>query len=362
MNKKLIALAVAAAFAAPTVASAEATIYGNIHTSLANIDQDDSDGNNVQDNWDVLANDGQLGIKGSEDLGGGLKAIYKIEFNFDSQGGDVGAQTASTALSWDEVWVGLTGAWGTAIIGREDSPHKTFMDSPGVDLLGDSIIDVDTMLRDVGAAGFQRFTANGVIAYVSPNFSGFTFSGAFVPGAQNETFIGGIGTGNNSAGNDVEDGIADHYALGANYKMGGLTVAGGYEKLVPLDGSTLTIPSDDDDQTTWGLGASYNFGAFFVGGKYESTDAQGFQDGRDSDRWAVSGKYTFGNNEIGVVYTEDEIDAESTGTDVDASGWGLYGLHKFSNRTAVYVAYGDSEDDESDAEATDWALGVFHSF
>ena len=81
MNKKLIAAAIAAAMVAPA-AYAQATLYGKFHTSIDKNDNDSYD----EDNWEVNSRASRLGVKGSEDLGGGLKAIYQLEVNVNSDG------------------------------------------------------------------------------------------------------------------------------------------------------------------------------------------------------------------------------------------------------------------------------------
>jgi predicted porin len=363
MNKKLIAAAVAAAFVVPTAASAEAVIYGSLHTSLQYTDQDTND----DDYWDTASNDGALGIKGSEDLGGGLKALYKVEFNIfpagDSTPGSVGTQTFGDAATMDEIWVGLTGGFGTVLIGTEDTPYKTFMDSPGVDILGDSIVDVDTINNVLGADGFERFTAVGTVAYVSPNFSGFTFGAAIVPGGQF-----GNGPLAAPAKNNNTD-IAEHYSIAGNYKAGGLVIAAGYENKVAL---AEDAGVNERENENWGIGASYTFGSFKVGAKYENDDnGDAASAGNtplydEADRYAVSGMYTFGNNEIGAVYSYEDQDGFAN-DDKEFTGWGLFGAHNFSNRTKVYAAYANSDLDNDDPAGSDddadiFALGVIHSF
>ena len=94
MNKKLVALAVAAAVVAPLAAVADTTLYGRIHTSL---EYEDGDAINVfynatpgsgltettltaDDTWNVRNETTRIGVKGSEDLGNGLKAIFQAEW------------------------------------------------------------------------------------------------------------------------------------------------------------------------------------------------------------------------------------------------------------------------------------------
>jgi predicted porin len=368
MNKKLIAVAVAAAFAAPMAASANATIYGAIHTSIQMNDSEindfpvDVEDDTLKDNFEVRANDGQLGIQGSEDLGGGLKAIYKIETNFD---GDSGGTTFTT----DEVWVGLSGGFGTAIIGREDHPYKNALNATGYNPFGDKILDMDANSGFLGGVGFRQATANNAVAYVSPNISGFSFTGAIV-----------APEGSGRDDDPVNDGF-DAYSLGANWSGGGFKVGAGYEDI---------DVSDDSEVEAWFIAGSYTFGGFTVGLAYEEqddapvtvfSDATDGQDDFSNTPWTaddvetigVSLTYAFGNNRIGANYVhEEQSDATITGGDLDGAdagdidfdSWGIEFAHSLSNRTEVYAAYAYAEHDGdvTDAEDDRFAIGIIHSF
>lgn len=340
MNKKLIAVAVAAAFAAPMAASADATIYGAIHTS---VQFNDLEGQNVtiQDNVTVESNDGALGIKGSEDLGNGLTAVYKIEANF---AGDDG----SLPSTLDEVWVGLSGGWGTAAIGRDDHPYKNVLNATGYNPNGDKITDLDAMNDRVGAVGFRQLTADNAIVYISPNFSGFSGTAALV-----------AVEGSGAPGSTTNDGF-DAYSIGANYAGGGLKAGLAWEDI---------DISNPNAETAWVLGASYTFGGFTIGGAYEEQEdvvALGGP-GSEAKTWGLSGTYAFGNNVIGVNYVSEDQD-NPAGVEIgDIEGWGLTAAHNMSNRTQVYAAYADSENDVTGGRAAGdedqrFSLGVIHSF
>ena len=119
MNKKLIAAAIGAAVVAAPAAFAEATVYGKIHTDVR---MNDSSVPN-SDNYTVNSNASRLGFKGSEDLGNGLKAIYQIEMQFNSDGGTAQVGTAGFSAQRN-TFVGLSGDWGTAVVGKHDTPAK----------------------------------------------------------------------------------------------------------------------------------------------------------------------------------------------------------------------------------------------
>lgn len=288
MNKKLLTLAVAAALAAPAVASAEAIMYGKLHVSLDyqtidNVIQPvfnnsaraaitDSNGAVVVPSYagdDVFVNNvgqvvlrvphgtaispalgsrlagtfkltpgqtlpgkdfkgwgfskganmrgegraNRIGVKGSEDLGNGLKAVYQIELglNFDTNNNVV--NNADT-ISYRNTFVGLASDWGTLLAGRHDTPLK--ISTSKLDLFADTMADYN------GTIGFEDLRADQAVAYVSPNWAGFQLMGAVIPGGA----ATGIGVQNWES-----DGIAEGYSLAAIYSNGPFYASAAYESL-----------------------------------------------------------------------------------------------------------------------------------
>jgi predicted porin len=206
MNKKLIPFAVAALVAAPMAAQADVTIYGK---AIVSYDAVKIDGQDRQ--YKVVSNSpiagaprsSRFGLKGSEDLGGGLKAIWKMEFSYDqANNGSVGATRNS--------YVGLTSGWGTAVMGRHDTPYKMSVGS--YDIFADQLGDFN------GTVGFQDVRAQNAIAYISPDFSGFNIAAAAVA----------------PAGDD----LAEAYSIAGNYSNGGIKVSLAYEDLGDVAGGT----------------------------------------------------------------------------------------------------------------------------
>jgi predicted porin len=355
MNKKVIAAAIAAAVVAAPAAYAEAVLYGKLHTSI-DIDDfslsTDSDENFGFDGPQMNSRASRIGVKGSEDLGNGLKAIYQFETTILSDGGN--EQNVTTGFgSQRNTFVGLAGGWGTFLLGRHDTPAKVAFYGTGTEYIGDSILDLNGNPFDdrkgAPTGVFSEVRANNTITYISPTFAGFTFLGSIIPGEEDE-----VENGNQS------DGWTDHYSVGAIFKgLGGLKVGVGYEK---LDNQAYGAPpeAENDDSKMWQAGASYTFfDNFTIGGNYESTDNYKGVDGDDYTAWGVTGKIGLGNNAITAQYVDAELDPDgSSKTDYDA--WGVGAEHNFSKRTKVYAAYASGDSDDVDQDS--FSLGMIHNF
>ena len=349
MNKKLLAAAVAAAVVAAPAAFAEATIYGKFHAS---IDSNDFEAVDNEDNYEVNSRSSRVGLKGSEDLGGGLKAIYQLELSVNVDGGGSGQDGASSGLggSSRNTFIGLSGDFGTFLVGRHDTPGKVAFYGAGNERLGDSVIDLSLssgLARSRSSKApigvFHEYRANDAIAYVSPSFSGFTFIGAVIPGEDNDA-------------SDARDGIADHWSVGGIYKGNGLKASIGYTEydIVNFDKEVLQV------------GASYTMNNFSIGAQWEDTDNNNLAtEGEDYEAWAITGKATFGNNAVSLVYTMSEKEPEASGNDVETDGWGVAVEHNFSKRTKAYAAYAsaDIDNEAGDDEDDDvFSLGMIHNF
>ena len=370
MNKKLIAAAIAAAVAAPVASAADTTLYGKAHVSIQSND------NGANDNYTVNSNASRIGIKGSEDLGDGLKAIFKYEMGYDiSDGGSKGPISARNA------YVGLSGSWGTFLAGRHDTPAKVAFYASGTDFLDDSVIDINAVagLSSISESNFSTFTevrADNAIAYISPNMSGFTVAAAVVPGE-------------NHANHKTANNLADAYSLAVIYSGGGLKASVGYEVVAwELLENGRWLANDHVDQKMWQVGASYTLGDFTIAGNYEKDSDYFTTKGMDRTAWAVAGKANFGNNYVVLNYGNNDRDRSESTSDAsgldgimeNADGYGIAVGHKFSKRTQVYAAYhvtdytgkitktvtaaGGSKTkvNESIEDTASFALGIIHTF
>jgi len=325
MKKKLLTLAVAAALPMATqAANAEVTIYGKIHASIDYVSYDDDKivpGGDTDSQWDVTSRASRLGFKGSEDLGDGLKLIWKLESGIDVSGGSGG-------LSARNRYIGLAGGWGTFLYGIHDTPMK--MSTGKLDIFVDTMADYN-----LSGAGFVDIRAKDAIAYVSPSFAGLTLVGAIVPDGDY----------------DGDGDFAGGYSLAAMYSNGGLFLAGAYENVDDLFGGA--------DLTHWRIGAGFDMGAFHIGGVYADQD-----DFTGGAVYTINGSWTFGNNVLKAMWERSE-DMIALGGD-DSDTWAIGLDHNFSKRSKAYIIYADSDANLQDTnfggEQSGFSMGMVHKF
>jgi predicted porin len=334
--KKVLSLAIAAALVAPAAVMADATLFGKAHFIIENVDDGD------QDEWGVDSIHSRVGVKGSEDLGGGLKAVYHFEFKVNQDSGD--------GLGDRNQFIGLAGGFGTALLGRHDTPLKMsqgkfdeFGDLPNGDLA--NVIPGDDRV-------------DNVIAYVSPAMGGLTLVGALVSGERS----------------DIElDGPADHISLAGLYSNGPIFASLAYNSYDL--GSML-----DADPSILRATFIWNGGMWQVGAMYNSVDLD--IDGVDDpDQFGLSGHVKVGSGKVKAQYLYGESPRTT------ATGLGLTGFtpnvslsqgvsdpenevnqfsigyeHSLSKRTIAHVGYTAYEEDESDVETDAFFAGLIHSF
>jgi predicted porin len=305
MKKSLIALAIASAVSAPAfAATSNVDIYGKLNYSASFLfDQADSE-SDVQ----FTSNSSRIGFKGSEDLGGGLSAIWQIENSLNIDEGNGNWASRNTFL-------GVKGDWGTVLGGKHDTPLKLV--GRAVDLFGDGIADS----RNVMGGGSDARASN-VVAYISPSFSGFSFIGAYVT-----DFPGNTTTAPDADSKDV-------WNVNATYSNGPLYIGGAYGDGNGHEAAGLGAQ--------WRLAAGYTFGNFKVVGQYDNLedDAAGGQNG-DYDAWMLGASYTMGNMVFKGNYMMGEFDGPGGAS---PEQWTVGMDYNLSKRTSVYALYVAAEE------------------
>ncbi|MDJ0806269.1 MAG: porin [Gammaproteobacteria bacterium] len=345
--KKVLSLAIAAAMVAPVVAMADATIYGKIRQSVDLVD----DERTGDDEWQINDRVSRIGFKGSEDLGNGLKGVYKLEYGvkISTSTGGSNEFSGDGTLSARNAYVGLAGGFGTVLVGRHDTPLK--MSTGKLDYFADTALDNNlTYTEDL-----HDLRADGTIAYVSPSLAGLTLAVAIVPGEDTE----GV------AGEDNADGLANAYSLAAMYSNGGIYGSIAYESAEigtsihpEADAGPAVGNSEDHEQMRLGLG--YDAGAWKVGGVYATVE----NSLDDSTSWNINGGFKVGMGMIKAKYFD--VDADDSIAPLFGgythTGYGIGYDHNFSKRTQVSALYVSSERDSDDAETSILSFQVNHNF
>lgn len=332
MKKSAIALAVAASLGVSAAAMAETTLYGSGRVSLVYDDPDSIDGEGEGPegggNWDIRNHSSRIGVRGSEDLGNGLSAIYQFEFGVDATDGGNFESNRPRVLGLKH------DGFGSFTVGTQFTPYY-------------NVVGVTDIFN---AGGFDQFLGQGIrrsnsLVYISPDWYGFRFEGM-------TTFDGLEGN----------DGL-EEWNFGLRYQNGPYFVGG-------------TYLSDEFFNTgTWAIAAGAAFGAFAISAAYEdgeiASPTQLDDDGNtlvtDTTSWIVTGAYTFGNNIIRAAFNRADPD---DGADVNSIGVGFQ--HNLSKRTRLWLEYftnlngaDDAEEfiDELDNRERDtFSLGIRHDF
>ena len=337
MKKKFLPTLIGAALAGGmTVATADVVVFGHIDTSWDYYDVDGGgDGNNI--NCTTCS----VGFKGSEDLGNGLKAIFKLDFQYDTvdansvKGGQsanvtntagttsigtaTGVSKGSSSLTDRDQWLGLGGVFGQLRVGTISTLYK----SHGAML--DPIYRTSQQQRDRGlqsdlhrgAGDSGQGRATRTIRYDTPTWNG-------------------LGIGGHYTRQEDNGGSTDNpYGLGASWQGGPFLIFADY------------ITSDEGgDDDAWKVGGKFGLGMFSFFAQYEGdmgliSARGGNQTGGSGDganTWMLGGTATLGNSL--AYFGWGHGDGGSGGSTASRyNTWQLLAAHNMSKRTMFYGGY-----------------------
>lgn len=334
MKKTLIALAAVAASSA-ALAQSSVTLYGSLDLSVESVKGEKSVTRVTSGNHTTS----RFGLKGTEDLGGGLKAKFNLESEVKADTGEAGS-----AFWGRQAWLGLQGGFGELRLGRTDTSIGVL--AGNTSLLGGQAYD-DFKIAGTFSAGDYRRTSNSV-TYLLPTL---------VEGLSAQLQYG---TGNETPGADT----GKHYGLNVQYAANGFGAGLGY-----INAKTNPAGSTKDKAVLGYL--SYDFGAAKLTGYYE----------KDSQTNAVEDRKLYGVRVDVPVSDTFALQASlSQAKDVDMDGSddndativALKGTYSLSKRTAVYGLLTNVSNDKgagigivstsTDKTSRGLAVGVVHKF
>jgi predicted porin len=305
MQKKLLTMAVAGALAVPGVALAQSvTVFGTIDTGIRSQSKAQVAGG---DESNLVVTDGlrttnRLGFRGSEDLGGGLKANFWMESQHAS---DTGAFNLSTAR---KSVVGLSQGGMSIDLGR----------------------DYTVNFKSQGIYDPMSYTYTGIAPTAGTNTQGVRFSNLVTAGFRFGT--GGIRVDYSTGGNQNPDGApgddtGDAFGIMGDFAFGPVTVTAAF--------SSMEVDNAGNASDVTNIGARYTMGAFTFRAGWSNTENEATN--TETPMFVLGLQYAISptlNARLGYYNVETEV----AGTTTQERGQFLAALDYYlSKRTTAYV-------------------------
>jgi len=354
MKKTLIALAAVAATGA-AFAQSTVTLYGIVDASYGQMTATSAAGvKSTNKGISSQQSVSRIGFTGTEDLGGGMKANFTLEYYIEPDNGSgIGAGTAATVASTArQAFGGISGGFGSVNVGNQTTlialTNGTSDFHGGVNTVGYS------------AGNNQNSRRSNMIQYTTPSFNGLTAS----------VQTGFAGAASSTTGNNTAVRIA--------YANGPLTVAAATEttKMTKLSvgnfGGTLNadfanvtrttdLSNDLADRKRNAYGATYDLGVAKVG--FTHSDAKAGS-AADAGKFEVN---SFGVTAPMGAFTFNATVDSGKQTDSGAasqklSAYQLSAFYALSKRTNLYAIAGEQKNKATTAKDSQYAIGLRHQF
>ena len=343
MKKSLIALAVFGAFSGAAFADGSVQLYGLIDLGVTHF-TGIAQGNvkNAPAGTPTVSSTGlssgvesgsRIGLKGTEDLGGGVKAMFDVETGFcaagTGQGGVVGTANSGTSYCTGgpnggfmqrQSWVGLNGNFGTVMAGRmytNPFNNEANMDPFGYGLTG-----------NIGNLALGVPRSQQTVVYITPDLSGFTGNIAYVFDA--------VGQGTITSGTPATSKVPRAVSVDGQYANGPVLVGASYTQASNLP--TLTNPTtgvNDGKNTLWQLFGSYDFGVAKLSGIYEKSSNDYSSTYPDAKFYMLGVTVPVGPGAILASYSH----VDNGMTDGQAKQYAVGYTYSLSKQTNLYASY-----------------------
>ncbi|CAD6547802.1 porin [Paraburkholderia sabiae] len=342
MKKSLVFLAAAAAFSSVAHAQNSVTLYGLVDAGLTYT-------SNVNGGASWTAGSGgisqsRFGLRGTENLGGGLAAVFTLESGFNVNNGKL---ANNNGLFNRQAFVGLSSAYlGTVTLGRQfDAAQDYLAPLTATGSWGGTYFAHPFNNDNLNTNG--GYSVNNSIKYASPNYGGFTFGGTYGFSNQAGAFANNrqysVGAAYQSQGLRLGAAFAQRNNPGATNAAGTASNGGA------SDGSYVNALLGDVGnyrQRQFGIAGSYAFGPAIVGVAWTQSRTDHFAFGSQSLRatnYEINGRYNLTPAlGVGVAYTYTDSRAYGFSTDGTTQKLryhqiGVQADYALSRRTDVYA-------------------------
>jgi len=326
MQKKIIALAVAAAFSTP--AFADVGFYGIVDAAVANISAKNQKSALIATSG--AASQSRLGVKATEDLGNGLTGVAVVEYGIDTQTSDnLGAATTTSR----QKYIAVAADWGTVATGYLQTAAYDFLAK--YDPLYGSSSSAHSIIASGHLVGSGGQRAQRAVAYISPNISGAVFAVNYVTALSGNA----LGQSDVAPNNNFQKDSA--FMLSGNYAIDALSVGAVYATADNGKNAAGTLGAAGGTSvaglktTEFAFGGSYDLGVAKVMGTYQSskTDAA---NAKANTLFSLAGLMPISTGVIGVLYASGK-NADSASASATALTAGY--LHTFTKNTTGYVVF-----------------------
>ena len=308
MKKTLLALATLTAFAGAASAQSSVTLFGIVDAAYGKVSVSGTGGRSVTGISNSGLNSSRLGFRGTEDIGGGMRAGFWIEGALSNDDGNAAGLTFQRRST-----VSLMGNFGEVRLGRDYTP--TFWNTTIYDAFGTNGVGQSMAINLIGAAGITTNTtavcSNNAVSYFLPGGLG-GFTGQFQYG------FGEV------ASNAVNRGQGNYFGFRVGYGAGPLGVNYAYGNVKGVSGAT--------NVKTNNIGVAYDFGAikpmFFWGNEKAGTGAK-------VSAWELSAVAPMGAGELRAAYSRYDVANSANDWNKFAIGYG----YNLSKRTQLYSTY-----------------------
>lgn len=311
MKKSLIALAVLAASGA-AMAQSSVTLYG-VADAYVGQTSTTLTSTSAKEKQTVVNsagfNNSRWGMKGSEDLGGGLKANFTLESGFAI---DTGAGNAG--LFDRKATVGLSGAFGAVDLGRNYTAYDALRGATNNQY--DSNFATTGTVWNNGIKDYSSRISNSIV-YASPSFGGISGAVAY-----------GLGENKNLAPANAGGKATDNLSMHIKYANGPVLVGYAYQE----EKQPQAVVGAAQDKNKYNLIAgSYDFGVAKLTGGYNEAKNNSLKD----KEYQLGVSVPFGAASVAAGYSRSK--SEAVGGDKTGTGYSLLGTYDLSKRTRLYA-------------------------
>lgn len=290
------------------------------------------------------------GFRGTEDLGGGMAAVFNLEGGLNA---DVGAPANSSKFFDRASWVGLQSGWGTVSLGRQTT------------LLADAVSPVDPL-----GMRFANFNPNIGVTALSQHGLGIEYgsagsnSGSYrLDNSIKYTGRWGGWTGRAMLGMGEVAGSSSALAsrgVSLAYAANGLTVTGAYQTFKNANRLDLDAAM---------VGAAYNWGSVRLSANAGRSKAETAAGRFTVQRVLAAGVTWAMTDQVDLIATYYNVDRTRTGLRDDGYGrWVGFAEYKLSRRTKLYAGLDSTQwrrgyqGAANKANGTGVSTGLVHTF